>query len=212
MNAFQTGGAISAFLFDMFLFPEVADRVFHEIRQVTQGQRLLQITDRSSLPYTEAVWKEAIRWNPFFTLSVPHVNSQEEVLRGFRIPKGSVIGQNMGFIFTDPKVWGDPEVFRPERFLSGRTSDSLPNPLNIVFGFGFRICPGMYLADRAGFHVAATTVSLFHILPLEGNQRPDPATVKYADMPLRVPINFTARFIARDHHAEHLLNTFSLDK
>ncbi|KAG8805665.1 hypothetical protein FRC17_005399, partial [Serendipita sp. 399] len=49
-----TSGAINAFIYDMFLFPDVAQRVYEEIRSVTQGQRLLEISDRRSLPYTEA--------------------------------------------------------------------------------------------------------------------------------------------------------------
>lgn len=40
-------------------------------------------------------------------------------------------------MLTDAKVWGDPEVFRPERFL-GEEGQRLPNPLVLVFGFGMR--------------------------------------------------------------------------
>jgi len=40
-------------------------------------------------------------------------------------------------MLSDPKVWGDPETFRPERFL-GPGADDLPNPLVIVFGYGMR--------------------------------------------------------------------------
>jgi hypothetical protein len=37
----------------------------------------------------------------------------------------------------------------------------------------------MYLADRAGFHIAATTIALYKILALEGAKIPDPRTVEY---------------------------------
>jgi cytochrome P450 len=56
------------FLHVLFLFPDVADRVFQEIFAVTQGQRLPLISDRPQLPYTEATWKEAVRWSPFLPL------------------------------------------------------------------------------------------------------------------------------------------------
>lgn len=37
----------------------------------------------------------------------------------------------------DPHVWGDPQTFRPERFLEPG-ADSLPNPLTVIFGYGMR--------------------------------------------------------------------------
>jgi hypothetical protein len=101
------------------------------------------------------------------------------------------------FMFNDPNVWGDPEVFRPERFLEASASD-LPNP-TLIFGYGTRhvlyllllilsscysrasVCPGMYLADRTGFHIAATTIALYNIVPLEGEEIPDPNTIEYTN-------------------------------
>jgi cytochrome P450 len=55
-------------------------------------------------------------------------------------------------MLNDPAIWGDPEVFRPERFLSPEASQ-LPNPLTLLFGFGLR-------------YVLATS--------LESSESPDP--------------------------------------
>jgi cytochrome P450 len=41
------------------------------------------------------------------------------------------------FMLTNPDVWGDPDVFRPERFLEAGAED-LPNPMAIIFGYGIR--------------------------------------------------------------------------
>lgn len=64
----QTTAAIIAFLHAIFLFPEIAEKVYKEIEGVTNGQRSLQVTDRPNLPFTEAVWKEAWRWNTFIPI------------------------------------------------------------------------------------------------------------------------------------------------
>jgi cytochrome P450 len=49
----------------MFLFPEVAKKVHAEITDQIGEERLLLISDRTKLPYTEAVWKESLRWKPW---------------------------------------------------------------------------------------------------------------------------------------------------
>jgi cytochrome P450 len=41
------------------------------------------------------------------------------------------------YMLNDPKVWGDPEVFRPERFLED-SAVQRPNPLSLAFGYGMR--------------------------------------------------------------------------
>jgi cytochrome P450 len=108
-------------------------------------------------------------------------------------------------MLNDPKVWGDPEVFRPERWLELGASD-LPNPHNCQFGWGmryvsslpqvsctttdelvhlFRVCSGMYLADRVVFHIVATIVSLYNVETLEGQKIPDPNSIEY--LPRAVP-------------------------
>ena len=43
----------------------------------------------------------------------------------------------------------------------------------------------MYLADRIGFHMAASMVALYNIVPLEGQARPKPETVEYTDAGIR---------------------------
>jgi hypothetical protein len=108
----KTTGAIIAVILSLFLHPEVSQCVFEEIQSVTHGARLPSIADRPSLPYTEAVFKESMRIRPFmpigkslFRLSalswclievgkgVPHVNTQDEVIRGYLIPEGTMIHQ-----------------------------------------------------------------------------------------------------------------------
>ncbi|PVF97326.1 cytochrome P450 [Serendipita vermifera] len=184
-----TSGAALMFLHALFLFPDIAERVYAEIHSVTQGVRLPQITDRAQLPYTVAVWKEVIRWRTFFPIGVAHLNLEDEIIKGYFLPKGTFIQQNTRMMLNDPKAWGDPEVFRPERFLEPNAAQR-PNPLTTLFGWGMRVCPGMYFADRMVFHLAATVISLYKVEPLEGNGIPDPDNIKYTPKMLHLPIGF----------------------
>jgi cytochrome P450 len=87
-----------AFFHAMLLFPDILKRVYKEIISVTDGTRLPQISDRVSLPFTEAVWKESVRWNPFIPVGVPHVNSRDETINGYTIKAGTLINTNIGFV------------------------------------------------------------------------------------------------------------------
>ncbi|PVF97366.1 cytochrome P450, partial [Serendipita vermifera] len=156
-----------------------------------------------------AAWKESVRWNTFFPIGLPHVVTQDETLRGYFIPKGTIVHQNTQMMLNDPKVWGDPEVYRPERWFEPDIAQK-PNPFTTLFGWGLRVCPGMYLADRAVFHIVATVASLYKMEPLEGKKLPDPQTVTYMQKVIQFPIDFQCRFVLRDEKAENLLKAISL--
>ncbi|PVF93582.1 cytochrome P450 [Serendipita vermifera] len=210
-GADTTTGAVIQFLHTLFLFPETGERVFKEIQSITQGHRLPKVSDRQNFPFTEAVWKESLRWRPFFPIGVPHVSSQDEIVKGYFIPKGALIHANTKMILNDPKLWGDPEAFRPERFLEPNASQ-LPNPLTVHCGWGMRQCPGMYFADRVAFHLVTTIISLYKVEPLEGSKIPNPDSIEYAPPGIQQPVGFECRFTVRDEKAQHLLRTISLSE
>jgi cytochrome P450 len=59
----QTVSAIYSFFLAMTLFPDVQKRAQAEIDAVVGPGRLPSFADRDSLPYTEALVKEVLRWN-----------------------------------------------------------------------------------------------------------------------------------------------------
>ncbi|PVF92510.1 cytochrome P450 [Serendipita vermifera] len=209
---FSMTGVIEIFLATMLMFPEVAKKIQDEITEVIGNGRLPSVKDRARLPYAEAVWREVLRWNPAVPIGIPHVNNNDEFIDGYFIPKGTQIQANIGYMLNDPRIWGDPEVFRPERHLvSGHESSSpLPNPCTLIFGFGMRICPGMYLADRVTFHFAIKALSLYNILPLKGKERPHPSSMEYSRGIVRFPQNFECQFVPRNEKAREILSSLSV--
>lgn len=71
--------------------PDAQRKAQAEIDAVVGNDRLPELKDRVNLPYTEALFKEVLRWQPVVRLAVPHVVSQDDVQDGYLIPKGTII-------------------------------------------------------------------------------------------------------------------------
>lgn len=85
---------------------------------------------------------------PAAPLLVQHESSDECVVGGFRVPRGTMLLVNMCAIQNDAKLWEEPSEFKPERFIDfkGQRDGFRLMP----FGYGRRGCPGENLA----MHVA----------------------------------------------------------
>jgi hypothetical protein len=48
---------------------------------------------------------------------LPHVVTEDDVYKGFSVPKGTFVVTNLAALNFDPEVYADPHTFNPERFL-----------------------------------------------------------------------------------------------
>lgn len=51
--------------------------------------------DEPSLPYVNAMIKEALRWRVVAPIGLPHATTAEDEYMGFRIPKGATVWGNI---------------------------------------------------------------------------------------------------------------------
>nr|XP_045612751.1 methyl farnesoate epoxidase-like [Procambarus clarkii] len=102
------------------------------------------------LVYTEATLMETFRFRGAAPLTVPHKALRDTTLQGHRIPAGTMMMNNLYSIHMDPGYWGDPETFRPERFINADGSLRREERL-IPFGKGRRVCLGESLARMTTF-------------------------------------------------------------
>lgn len=112
---------------------------------------LLQESDLPHLPYLRCIINEAMRMCPAVPVLVPHESSAECTVGGFRIPAGTTLMVNVWAIQRDPKIWEDPEKFKPERFrgISETAGAGVKDGFFLMpFGYGRRSCPGDGLAMR----------------------------------------------------------------
>ena len=92
-GADTTVSSLMTFFLAMTLFPEVQKKAQEELDRVV-GDRLPVSADLDKLPYIEAVMKETHRWHPVAPMALPHASTKEDVIRGYRIPKGALLLPN----------------------------------------------------------------------------------------------------------------------
>jgi hypothetical protein len=236
----QSISATQSFLYAMILYPECQKRAQAELDAVIGHTRHPTTADRPKLPYLEAIWKETLRWHPPVPLALPRMTKEEDEYRGYFVPKGVMIHPNVMFVLFsslwtrysgggltngcndrfmchDPRVWDEPNMFKPERFL-GEVKEPMFDPLTLVFGFGrrydcsrfsplsqelmhteCRICPGRYLADSVTYSFMLSLLWAYDILP----HPDDPAGThdrlrpKFEDATISAPCPFKCVFKPR---------------
>jgi len=109
--------------------------------------------DLKKLPYTLAVFKEAMRlYPPAYLLGRRVVKDVE--LGGYRLKKNTIVFVNILGIHRRADLWPDPERFDPERFVRDKEKQ-LPRCAYMPFGGGPRICIGNHFALMEGHLVLA---------------------------------------------------------
>ncbi|KAG0702323.1 hypothetical protein DFH29DRAFT_504672 [Suillus ampliporus] len=66
-------------------------------------------------------------------------------------------------MLNDPRTYANPSQFNPERFLAKDGKEPETEPSTISFGFGRRICPGLYLADASIWISTVMSLAVFDI-------------------------------------------------
>ena len=74
----------------MAMYPDVQKKAQEEIDNVVGSERLVTFDDRASLPYIEAIYREVMRWQPVTPLGLAHSTSEDDIYKGFYIPKGNI--------------------------------------------------------------------------------------------------------------------------
>ncbi|XP_018325317.1 methyl farnesoate epoxidase-like [Agrilus planipennis] len=164
-----TSNTLSFAMLYMLKYPEIQKKVQDELDEVLGRNRSPTPQDRLKLPYTEAVIMEIQRICSVAPLAVPHRTMRDTELRGYCIPKDTVVIINIYSVHMDPKFWKNPSQFHPERFLNDKGSLSIPDWYFIPFGQGKRRCLGESLAKTSLFLFFTSILNNFHIK----NESPD---------------------------------------
>jgi len=209
-GAETSASSTAAFVLAMMNFPEVQAKGQAEIDKVIGGNRLPTFSDRESLPYVLAIYKETLRWHTVVPQGVPRLLREDDVYNGYLLPAGSTIVSNTWGILHDPAVYPDPVAFKPEHYFTvdGKLDFSSNDPEKFAFGYGRRICAGMHFAENSLWIFIAQTLATMNIShkldeqgrKIEAHLEPTPGLVSH-------PAPFQCTIVPRSEKALKLIMT-----
>lgn len=129
--------------------PDAAARLREEAAAALNG-RPAAWEDLPRLPFARAVVEETLRLYPPVPLLARTASAPVEI-GGHAVPRGGIVLAVPWLLHRNPRLWDEPDHFRPERFLGGR------RPVRhayIPFSLGPRVCTG------AQFALAETVICL----------------------------------------------------
>lgn len=178
------------FLF-MSEYPEVQEKCRREIDE-NVGDKIIEYADRHKLVYVKATVIEILRLSNASPLGAPHCTAEETMFRGYKIPKRTLIMNNLYSATLDPKHWENPTCFKPERFINSEGKFK-ENEAFIPFSCGPRICLGETFAKMEVFLVLSNLLHEFTFEKENANvkhsMKPKPHQVTNAPMAYKLRIH-----------------------
>ncbi|EDW50589.1 GM13910 [Drosophila sechellia] len=180
---------------------DIGSRIQEEIDAITEEEkRSINLLDMNAMPYTMATIFEVLRYSS--SPIVPHVATEDTVISGYGVTKGTIVFINNYVLNTSEKFWVNPKEFNPLRFLepskepspknskgsdSGIESDNEKLQLKrniphfLPFSIGKRTCIGQNLVRGFGFLVLVNVMQRYNI------SSHDPSTIKISPESLALP-------------------------
>jgi len=125
------------------------------------------------LPYIDGLIKEGLRKFPPGGSITGRKAAKDIVIGNIQIPAGTGIIINLLSMSNDPKIWGDPDVVRPERWFSENITKEQRTAW-MPFSNGPRICIGMNFSLMEQKIFVVYLLKRFHQLKLAPNGKITP--------------------------------------
>lgn len=146
--------------------PDCLRKAQEEIDEIVGKDRQIDESDITNLVYLQAIVKETLRLYPAGRLGGTREFTEDCMVAGYHVPKGTWLMVNMWKLQQDPEIWSNPSEFMPERFLDPKHKHLDVKGTNfelIPFGAGRRSCPGTALGLQILHFVVATLLQNFNI-------------------------------------------------
>ncbi|KAK3788828.1 hypothetical protein RRG08_059406 [Elysia crispata] len=155
----------------MINFPNIQAKLYQEIKDLVGTDRAPDVSDKHKLKFLTAFIMETQRFACVIPLGIDRLSTKDVSLGGFTVTAGTSVMVNLDSVLRDEKVWGDPEVFRPDRFLDENGSVVAKKEF-VPFSIGKRNCIGEGLATMELFIFISALVQKFEFFPENEGQIP----------------------------------------
>ena len=172
------------------VFSLFQEKLQDDIDEILGKEQKPSLGDREKLPNVEATILECLRISNVAPFAVPHAVHDDVMFRDYLIPRDSTVLVNLNSILKDPKVFPEPNVFRPSRFLTDEGRVTIPKEF-IPFSIGRRSCLGESLARMELFLYVTSLLQRFKFQSPVSD--PSPKTdghlgMTYSPFPFRIEV------------------------
>jgi len=122
------------------LYPDIQQKIRNEVNNVVPNE--LTFESLKNLHYLECFIKETMRYQPSINVMGGRETDRDIIIGDYFIPAKTNVQLDLCTMAHDPAIWGDPETFRPERFLNDQLTKEQRSAY-IPFSAGPRFCIGM---------------------------------------------------------------------
>ncbi|KAI8466592.1 MAG: cytochrome P450 [Monoraphidium minutum] len=169
-----TATTVAFALYELSRRPDVLARCRAEAEALLAGRDPAAVPAeeyQSRLPLLTAVANETLRLYPAAT-ETGRIASQDEVIGGYAIPKGTVLLPSMFSLQRHEDFWPRPLEWLPERWLPGDAADLAPHADKAFMPFtvGPRSCIGRYFAQLELNVLLAVLLTRVSFAPAPGFQ------------------------------------------
>ena len=196
-----TSASAYALLNILLHHPQVLLKLQHEVDNVTDLSRRPTLADKDKMPYTMAVIYELLRYTSIAPIS-SRLTLENATIAGYDLPPNTAVHLLFWAVHHDEEFWGDPWIFRPERFLDtgGKllTADHPNRKHLLAFGAGMRVCVGEVFALRRLFLFTAYIAQSFNLFPDDSNDMTSCDPRYYTTGLVLYPPSFRIKMISRN--------------
>lgn len=164
------GNTLSYAMAYLVNYPEVQRDLHRELDNAVGRDRLPTIQDKPNMPLLQATVLEVLRISSVVPLGLPHQTTEDTSVGRYKIPKDTMVVVNLWAVNHDPRVFENPYIFNPYRFLDENGDVCKEkSKLQLPFSIGSRRCLGSTLAKAEIFLLLACLLQNFELTATRGN-------------------------------------------